>query len=145
MVELQTRLTGLAFGESPRWHDGGLWLADWGSQEVLAVDLDGNSQVILRVPTARPQARLTVAGPAPGDSGLADRPAGSRCNPPQALAPPEAGSGRQHRSSHPQPIPPRRPLPCRDDPGEARLRWLVAIEDATATRVRGHDDDAEDH
>jgi sugar lactone lactonase YvrE len=73
MAELQTLLTGLAFGESPRWHDGRLWLADWGSQEVHAVDLDGSSEVILRVPIARPQARLDrggrLAGPAAAPAG----------------------------------------------------------------------------
>ena len=42
-------LTGLAFGESPRWHEGRLWLADWGAQEVLAVDLDGRSEIVARV------------------------------------------------------------------------------------------------
>ncbi len=63
MAELQTLLTGLAFGESPRWHDGGLWFADWGTQEVLAVGLDGKSQVIVRVPTARPETRLDFGGP----------------------------------------------------------------------------------
>jgi sugar lactone lactonase YvrE len=43
-------LTGLAFGESPRWHDGRLWFSDFGSREIVAVDLDGNSEVIARVP-----------------------------------------------------------------------------------------------
>jgi sugar lactone lactonase YvrE len=43
-------LTGLASGESPRWHDGRLWFSDFGSREVVAVDLDGNSEVITRVP-----------------------------------------------------------------------------------------------
>ena len=32
MPELQTLMTGLAFGESPRWHDGRLWFSDWGAQ-----------------------------------------------------------------------------------------------------------------
>jgi sugar lactone lactonase YvrE len=41
-------LTGLTLGESPRWHDGRLWFADWGPQEVVAVDLEGRSEVILR-------------------------------------------------------------------------------------------------
>jgi sugar lactone lactonase YvrE len=63
VAELQTLLTGLAFGESPRWHDGRLWFADWGTQEVLAVGLDGKSQVIVRVPTARPETRLDFGGP----------------------------------------------------------------------------------
>ncbi len=47
--ELQTLMTGLAFGESPRWHDDRLWFSDWGAQEVLAVDLEGKSEVITRI------------------------------------------------------------------------------------------------
>jgi sugar lactone lactonase YvrE len=49
--ELHTLLTGLALGESPRWHDNRLWFSDWGAQEVVAVDLDGKSEVIVRVAT----------------------------------------------------------------------------------------------
>jgi sugar lactone lactonase YvrE len=37
-------MTGLAFGESPRWHDGRLWLADWGSQEIIAIGGDGRRE-----------------------------------------------------------------------------------------------------
>jgi sugar lactone lactonase YvrE len=48
-TETQILVSGLALGESPRWHDGRLWLCDWGAQELLAVDLDGNSEVIDRV------------------------------------------------------------------------------------------------
>ncbi len=47
--EVQTLLTGLAMGESPRWHDDRLWFSDWGAQEVVAVDLQGKSEVVLRV------------------------------------------------------------------------------------------------
>ena len=47
--ELQTLMTGLAFGESPRWHDDRLWFSDWGAQEVIAVDLKGKSEVITRI------------------------------------------------------------------------------------------------
>jgi sugar lactone lactonase YvrE len=47
--EVQTLMTGIAFGESPRWHDDRLWFSDWGAQEVVAVDLEGNSEVIVRV------------------------------------------------------------------------------------------------
>ena len=49
--ELQTLMTGLAFGESPRWHDDRLWFSNWGAQEVVAVDLDGNRDVVLRMPS----------------------------------------------------------------------------------------------
>ena len=42
-------LTGLVFPECPRWHDDRLWLCDWGAQQVIAVDLEGKSEVVLRV------------------------------------------------------------------------------------------------
>jgi len=42
-------MTGIAFGESPRWHDGRLWFADWEAEELIAVDLDGDSEVVMRV------------------------------------------------------------------------------------------------
>lgn len=51
MREPQTLLTGLAFGESPRWHDGRLWLSDWGAYEALAVDAAGNSEVVTSLPS----------------------------------------------------------------------------------------------
>src|SRR5258708_7040377 len=49
MPELHTLLTGLVFGESPRWHEDRLWFSDWGAQEVIAVDLSGNREVITRI------------------------------------------------------------------------------------------------
>jgi sugar lactone lactonase YvrE len=49
MPELRTLMTDIAFGESPRWHDDRLWFADWGAQEVIALDLDGASEVMVRV------------------------------------------------------------------------------------------------
>jgi sugar lactone lactonase YvrE len=49
--EPQTLMTGILFGESPRWHDNRLWFSDWGAQELIAVDLEGNSEVIVRVPS----------------------------------------------------------------------------------------------
>ena len=49
MPEMHTLLTGLAFGESPRWHDGRLWVPDWGAQDILAVNLEGKSEVMVKV------------------------------------------------------------------------------------------------
>jgi sugar lactone lactonase YvrE len=49
--EPQTLMTGIAFGESPRWHEGRLWFSDWGAQEIIAVDLEGHSEVIIHVPS----------------------------------------------------------------------------------------------
>jgi sugar lactone lactonase YvrE len=48
-VEPRLLLTGLAFGESPRWHDGRLFVSDWGAGEVIAADLEGRSEVVARV------------------------------------------------------------------------------------------------
>jgi sugar lactone lactonase YvrE len=48
LSEVRTLLTGLSMGESPRWHEDRLWVSDWGAQEILAVDLDGNSKVAVR-------------------------------------------------------------------------------------------------
>jgi len=47
MPELHTLMTGLVFGEQPRWHEDRLWFSDWGAQQVIAVDLEGNDEVIL--------------------------------------------------------------------------------------------------
>ena len=44
-------LTGIAFGEQPRWHEGRLWFSDWGLREIIAVDLEGTSEVVLRAPS----------------------------------------------------------------------------------------------
>jgi sugar lactone lactonase YvrE len=46
--DVQTLMTGLVFGEQPRWHEDRLWFSDWGTPEVIAVDLEGKSEVILR-------------------------------------------------------------------------------------------------
>jgi sugar lactone lactonase YvrE len=43
-------LDGLAYVESPRWHDGRLWFSHWGTEEILAIDMDGSSEVVGRGP-----------------------------------------------------------------------------------------------
>ncbi|TIX99222.1 MAG: SMP-30/gluconolactonase/LRE family protein, partial [Mesorhizobium sp.] len=52
--EARVVMNGLAFGESPRWHDGRLWFCNWGTGQIIAVDADGNSQVMLTVPATLP-------------------------------------------------------------------------------------------
>ena len=46
MVEPPILMSGLVVGESPRWHEGCLWFSNWGAQEIVAVDLEGNGEVV---------------------------------------------------------------------------------------------------
>jgi sugar lactone lactonase YvrE len=48
MPEVKTLMTGILFG--PRWHEGRLWFSDWGTREIMAVDLNGDSEVALMAP-----------------------------------------------------------------------------------------------
>ena len=41
-------VTGIVFGEQPRWHDGRLWFSDWETPEVIAVDRDGTTEIMHR-------------------------------------------------------------------------------------------------
>jgi sugar lactone lactonase YvrE len=45
-LEARPLLTGLVIGESPRWHEDRLWFANWGTEEIVAVDLEGNAEVV---------------------------------------------------------------------------------------------------
>jgi sugar lactone lactonase YvrE len=49
VAEVHQLLDGLSFGESLRWHQDRLWLVDWGTQQVMAVDREGRPQVMARV------------------------------------------------------------------------------------------------
>ncbi len=62
-------LDGLAMPESPRWHNGRLFFSNWGADEIVAVDLDGHSEVIDRAPQGLgwavnwlPDGRMLVTG-----------------------------------------------------------------------------------
>lgn len=48
----QILMTGLAVGESPRWHEGRLWFSNWIAQEIISVDPAGNSEIVVRLPFA---------------------------------------------------------------------------------------------
>ena len=71
MSELHLLANDLVIGESARWHDGRVWLSNWGAQEILAFDLEGQREVVTRVPTTLPFSidwlpdgqLLVVAGP----------------------------------------------------------------------------------
>src|SRR5580700_8025977 len=54
MAEPGILLADRVFGESPRWHEDRLWFSDWGTQEVVAVELDGRSEVMARAPAPLP-------------------------------------------------------------------------------------------
>ena len=63
-------LAGLAMPESPRWHDGRLWFSNWGTRQIVAVDLDGTSDVVGEGPDGfgwatnwLPDGRMLVTGP----------------------------------------------------------------------------------
>ena len=50
----QVLMSGVAMGESPRWHENRLWFSDWGAQEIVAVDSSGKSEIAVRVPFGLP-------------------------------------------------------------------------------------------
>jgi sugar lactone lactonase YvrE len=70
LPDVKVLLSGLAMGESPRWHDDRLWFSDMGAQEVRAVDLNGHTDLIARVRTLGlgwlPGGRLLIVSMADG-------------------------------------------------------------------------------
>jgi sugar lactone lactonase YvrE len=46
VIEAQLLLSDLVIGESPRWHDDRLWFANWGAGEIVAVDVEGQSEIV---------------------------------------------------------------------------------------------------
>lgn len=48
---METLIEGILFGEQPRWHEDRLWFSDWGTREVIAVDLDGTTERVLQAPS----------------------------------------------------------------------------------------------
>jgi sugar lactone lactonase YvrE len=69
MPEPRVLAGGFAYVESPRWHDNRLWFAHWGTDEIVAVDLDGASEVVGHGPGGLgwsidwlPDGRLLVTG-----------------------------------------------------------------------------------
>src|SRR5687768_2970132 len=69
VVEAKLLLSGLVIGESPRWHEERLWFANWGAEEIVAVDLAGDAEVVAQGPPGLgwsidwlPDGRLLVTG-----------------------------------------------------------------------------------
>ena len=50
MTEPQILFEGLSFGEGPRWHEGRLWVSDFHTHRVLAIDDAGAAETIVEVP-----------------------------------------------------------------------------------------------
>jgi sugar lactone lactonase YvrE len=42
-------MEGIAFGESPRWHDGRLWFSDWGAGQVVVLDPGGGYEIVANI------------------------------------------------------------------------------------------------
>ena len=53
MPEPSVLLSGLGMPESPRWHDGRLWFANWIGQQIVAVAPDGTAE-FLPTPVEQP-------------------------------------------------------------------------------------------
>jgi sugar lactone lactonase YvrE len=51
MTDPALLVDGLAFPETPRWHDGRLYFSDMDDNQVKTVDLDGRTEVVAEVPT----------------------------------------------------------------------------------------------
>lgn len=49
-MDTSTLLDGICFGEGPRWHDNHLWFSDMHAHEVIKLNLDGDRQVMAKVP-----------------------------------------------------------------------------------------------
>jgi sugar lactone lactonase YvrE len=69
VLEANTLLSDLVIGESPRWHEGRLWFAHWGTGEIVAVDPEGRREVVAQGPPGLgwsidwlPDGRLLVTG-----------------------------------------------------------------------------------
>jgi sugar lactone lactonase YvrE len=69
VIGAQPLVGDLVIGESPRWHEDRLWFAHWGTGEIVAVDLEGRSEVVGQGPPGLgwsidwlPDGRLLVTG-----------------------------------------------------------------------------------
>lgn len=50
VYETNVLVDGLVFGECPRWHNGKLWFSDMQAYEVMTVDLEGRTEMVVGVP-----------------------------------------------------------------------------------------------
>jgi sugar lactone lactonase YvrE len=47
--DINTLMTGILLGESPRWHEGKLWFADWVAEKLYTLDEAGRSEVVANI------------------------------------------------------------------------------------------------
>ncbi|MFG2085271.1 MULTISPECIES: SMP-30/gluconolactonase/LRE family protein [unclassified Spirillospora] len=72
MGEVRTLVGGRGLVESPRWHGDRLYFSDWSAGEVVAVGLDGGSEVVARVESLPlctawlPDGRMVIVSSADG-------------------------------------------------------------------------------
>jgi sugar lactone lactonase YvrE len=50
IADQKVLLKGRIFGESARWHEERFWFADWGTQEIIAVDMVGRWETMVGLP-----------------------------------------------------------------------------------------------
>jgi sugar lactone lactonase YvrE len=51
VLQTSVLMEGIGLGESPRWHDGRLWFADWVAQELITLSTEGAHEVVARIPS----------------------------------------------------------------------------------------------
>src|SRR5256885_12794716 len=51
LIRMNVLMEGIVFGESPRWHEGRVWFSDWGAHQVIALDPEGDHEVVVSVPS----------------------------------------------------------------------------------------------
>jgi sugar lactone lactonase YvrE len=54
MAQAEVLVTGLYFGEGPRWHDGRLWFSDFYDHAVKTVTLDGDLEIAVDLGEGQP-------------------------------------------------------------------------------------------
>ena len=59
----QILIRGLIFVESARWHQGRFWFSDWGTQQIFAVDSDGENEVMVGLSSGSDEEEDAVPGP----------------------------------------------------------------------------------
>ncbi len=50
MSDYPCLIENLAFAEAPRWHNGELWFSDFFTHQVIRVDIEGRTHVVVEVP-----------------------------------------------------------------------------------------------